>query len=397
MTTLGIVNIGALATGVLSTPRADVESMLVEGGRIAAMGVAGRTGAASADVVIDCRGTTVMPGLIDSHCHVVLGDYTPRQKTVDFLDSYVHGGITSVVSAGEGVHAPGRPHDPVASKAIAIAAAKCFEGFHPNGMKVNAGSVVLEPGLTDDDFAEMARHGVRHAKYGFGGYAHPRDGETEVRKAQRHGLCVMSHSGGNSIPGSSPITHDVLLHLRPDVCGHVNGGTTSLDETGLRAIVAETAMALQIVQAGNLRSALFIVRTAREAGALDRVCVASDTPTGTGVMPMGVLKSVCELSSLGDLAPEVVIALATGNNARAFRLAPATGTLAIGAPADLVVCDAPAASMATDALGAVGRGDIPGISAVVIDGAVRVGRSRNTPLAKRLATITGVTVAGGAH
>jgi len=382
---------------VLATPRGDVESLLVEGDRIAAMGPAGRTGAASADVVIDCRGTTVMPGLIDSHCHVVLGDYTPRQKTVDFLDSYVHGGITSVVSAGEGVHAPGRPHDPVASKAIAIAAAKCFEGFHPNGMKVNAGSVVLEPGLTDDDFAEMARHGVRHAKYGFGGYAHPRDGEPEVRRAQKHGLCVMSHSGGNSIPGSSPITHDVLLHLRPDVCGHVNGGTTSLDEAGLKAIVAETAMALQIVQAGNLRSALFIVNIAREAGVLDRVCVASDTPTGTGVMPMGVLKSVCELASLGDLAPEVVIALATGNNARAFRLAPTIGTLAVGAPADLVVCDAPAASLAPDALSAIARGDIPGISAVVIDGTVRVGRSRNTPLAKRLATITGATVTGGGH
>jgi enamidase len=397
MATLGIVNIGALATGVLAAPRGDAESMLVQDGRIAAMGPAGRTGAASADVVIDCRGTTVMPGLIDSHCHVVLGDYTPRQKTVDFLDSYVHGGITSVVSAGEGVHAPGRPHDPVASKAIAIAAAKCFEGFHPNGMKVNAGSVVLEPGLTDEDFAEMARHGVRHAKYGFGGYAHPRDGEPEVRKAQKHGLCVMSHSGGNSIPGSSPITHDVLLHLRPDVCGHVNGGTTSLDEAGLRAIVGETAMALQIVQAGNLRSALFIVKIAREAGALDRVCVASDTPTGTGVMPMGVLKSVCELSSLGDLAPEVVVALATGNNTRAFRLAPALGTLAVGAPADFIVCDAPAASMASDALSAIGRGDIPGISAVVIDGVVRVGRSRNTPLAKRLATITGATVGGSGH
>jgi len=139
-------------------------------------------------VVVDCLGTTVIPGLIDSHCHVVLGDYTPRQKTVDFLDSYVHGGITSVVSAGEGVHAPGRPHDAAASKALAIAAAKCFEHFHPNGMKVNAGSVVLEPGLTDDDFAEMARHGVRHAKYGFGGYAQPQDGEPEVRRAQKHGM-----------------------------------------------------------------------------------------------------------------------------------------------------------------------------------------------------------------
>ena len=395
MATLGLVNIGALATGDLAAPRQDVESILVENGRIAELGAGSRTGASRADVVVDCRGTTLMPGLIDSHCHVVLGDYTPRQKTVDFLDSYVHGGITSVVSAGEGVHAPGRPHDAAASKALAVAAAKCFEHFHPNGMKVNAGSVVLEPGLTEEDFAEMARHGVRHAKYGFGGYPHPRDGEPEVRRAQKHGMCVMSHSGGNSIPGSSPISHEVLLHLRPDVCGHVNGGTTSLDESGLRTIVRETPMALQIVQAGNLRSALFILALAREVGVLDRVCVASDTPTGTGVMPMGVLKSVCELASLGDLAPETAIALATGNNARAFRLT--TGTIAVGRPADLVVCDAPAASMAGDALAAIARGDIPGISAVIIDGEVRVGRSRNTPLAKRLATISGATVASTGH
>src|SRR5499426_4931889 len=270
MTTLGLVNIGVVATGILAAPRLEAEAILVENGRITAAGTASRTGAGRADVVVDCLGTTVVPGLIDSHCHVVLGDYTPRQKTVDFLDSYVHGGITSVVSAGEGVHAPGRPHDAAAAKALAIAAAKCFEHFHPNGMKVNAGSVVLEPGLTDADFAEMARHGVRHAKYGFGGYAQPRDGEPEVRLAQKHGLCVMSHSGGTSIPGSSPISHEVLLHLRPDVCGHVNGGTTSLDEDGLRRIIRESEMALQVVQAGNLKSALFILRLARETGVLDR-------------------------------------------------------------------------------------------------------------------------------
>ena len=397
MATLGLVNIGALATGVLSAPRLEAEAILVESGLIAAIGAASRTAAAAADVVVDCQGTTVIPGLIDSHCHVVLGDYTPRQKTVDFLDSYVHGGITSVVSAGEGVHAPGRPHDPVAAKAIAIAAAMCFANFHPNGMKVNAGSVVLEPGLTDDDFAEMARHGVRHAKYGFGGYAHPRDGEPDVRRAQKHGLCVMSHSGGNSIPGSSPISHDVLLHLRPDVCGHVNGGTTSLDEDGLATIIRETDMALQIVQAGNLRSALYILKLAREAGALERVCLASDTPTGTGVMPMGVIKTICEIASLGDLAPEITIALATGNNTRAFRLATGTGTLAVGAPADLVVCDAPAASKARDAFGAIARGDIPGISCVIIDGHVRTGRSRNSPLATRLAAFKGVSVPGAGH
>jgi len=395
MRTLAIVNIGRLASGRLEAPILHADTVLVRDGKIAAVGRADEVDTRGAEVVVDSRGTTVMPGLIDSHCHVVLGDYTPRQKTVDFLDSYVHGGITSVVSAGEGVHAPGRPHDPVAAKALAIAAAKCFAGFHPNGMKVNAGSVVLEPGLTEDDFAEMARHGVRHAKYGFGGYGHPLDGESEIRNAQKYGLTVMSHSGGTSIPGSSPISHDVLLRLRPDVCGHVNGGTTSLDDAGLARIIAETDMALQIVQAGNLRSALFIMRLAREADVLHRVCLASDTPTGTGVMPMGVLKTVCEVSSLGDLAPELSIALATGNNARAFRLS--TGTIAVGQPADLVVCDAPAASAADDAFGAIARGDIPGISCVIIDGEVRVGRSRNTPLAKRLAAIAGAAHGGGGH
>jgi enamidase len=385
MAVLALVNVGAIATGVLDAPLADADTVVVRDGRIATIGGA----AGDADVVVDCRGTTVVPGLIDSHCHVVLGDYTPRQKTVDFLDSYVHGGVTTVVSAGEGVHAPGRPHLPAASKALAIAAATCFANFRPNGMNVVAGSVVLEPGLTDDDFAEMARAGVRHAKYGFGGYAHPRDGEPDVRRAQAHGLCVMSHSGGTSIPGSSPIDHETLLHLRPDVCGHVNGGTTSLDDDGLHRIVRESAMALQLVQAGNLRSSLFIVRIAREAGALARVCLGSDTPTGTGVMPMGVLKTVCELASLAGLPPAEAIALATGNNARAFRLD--RGTIEVGRPADLLVCDAPNGGSARDALGAIARGDVPGISCVITDGVVRVGRSRNTPLAARLASIRGAT------
>src|SRR2546429_6307382 len=271
MATLGLVNIGALATGVLASPRLEAEAILVQDGRIAALGAASKTGAAGADVVVDCRGTTVIPGLIDSHCHVVLGDYTPRQKTVDFLDSYVHGGITSVVSAGEGVHAPGRPHDPVAAKALAIAAAKCFANFHPNGMKVNAGSVVLEPGLTEDDFAEMARHGVHHAKYGFGGYAHPKDGEPEIRNAPKHGLCGMSHPGGTSIPGSRPITHDVLLHLRPDVCGHVNGGTPTPGEDGVRTIVPQTDKTLQMRPAGRVEISALLLRLARQGGAVAHV------------------------------------------------------------------------------------------------------------------------------
>ena len=395
MGTVALINIGSLVTGVLVRPLAEVEAIFVNDGRIAAMGAASQVRGGEADVVIDCQGTTVMPGLIDSHCHVVLGDYTPRQKTVDFLDSYVHGGITTVVSAGEGVHAPGRPHDPVAAKALAITAAKCYENFRPGGMKVRAGCVILEPGLTEKDFAEMARAGVQDAKYGYGSYADPNAGEPEVRNAQAHGMVVMSHSGGVSIPGSSSISHEVLLHLRPDVAGHVNGGTTALEDEGVARLVSESEMALQIAQAGNLRSALLILKLARQANALHRVCLGSDTPTGTGVMPLGIIKSICELSSLGDLPPAEAVALATGNNMRAYRLK--TGTLEVGMPADLLVFDAPVGSAARDGLGAIAIGDIPGISCVMIDGEVCATRSRNTPLAKRLATFKGAPVAAPAH
>ena len=380
---LAVVNVGKLLSGDLKKPVLDADSMICENGLIASIGK--NLDVSDADIVIDAKNTTIIPGLIDSHCHVVIGDYTPRQKQIDFLDSYVHGGITSVVSAGEGVHAPGRPHDPVAAKSLAITAFTCYQNFRPNGMKVNAGSVILEPGLTEEDFAEMAAIGLRYAKFGFGAYADPRDGKPEVRNAQKYGFCVMSHSGGASVPGSIPIDHEVLLHLAVDVCGHINGGTTSLDDDGVVRIVNESKMALQIVQAGNLRSALNLLEAARHHNALHRVCIGSDTPTGTGVMPLAILKTICELSSLGDIRPEEAIALATGNNARIFGLD--TGTIAVGKPADFIALDAPFGSVARDALGAISRGDIPGISCVVINGHIRVRRSRNTPLATRLVSV----------
>ena len=105
-------------------------------------------------------------------------------------------------------------------------------------------------------------------------------------------------------------------------------------------------------------------------------------------MPIAVIKTICELTSLGELRPEEAIALATGNNARIFGVK--TGTIDLGQPADFVVCDAPVGSIARDALRAIKRGDIPGISSVIIDGQVHVLRSRNTPLANRLATFKGI-------
>jgi enamidase len=380
--TTALVNIGTLMTGDLASPMATADSLLISEGRISKIG---DVEDGDGERTIDVNGATVGPGLIDSHCHVVLGDYTPRQHAVGFLSSYVHGGVCQAISPGE-IHAPGRPTNRDGVKALAVAAAHWWDNYHPNGMKVHGGAVVIEPVLTDADFLEIAGQGVKLAKFGFGNYQDPADGLPQVKAAQTAGIKVMCHSGGASIPGSKPITVEHLMLLEPDVCGHINGGPTSLDDDSVVSLINETEMVLQLVQAGNLRSAIRIVEAVMAAGAEDRVIIGSDTPTGTGVMPLAMLKTMAELCSLAGVSPEMAWAWSTGNTADVYELA--SGKVEVGRPADLVVCDAPWGSCADDAAGALRRGDIPGISAVIIDGVVRTLRSRNTPAAARAVSVS---------
>src|SRR5258706_2504984 len=169
-----VVNLGTIVTGDLKAPFAKGDTILLDGERIARVGTASAAEIEGCDVVIDAGGATAIPGLIDSHVHITFGDYTPRQKTVGFLESYLHGGITTAVTASE-VHVPGRPTDPEGVKALAIAAQRCFATYRPGGMRVVAGSIILEPGVTEADLKEVAGKGVRLAKAGIGAFASPFD------------------------------------------------------------------------------------------------------------------------------------------------------------------------------------------------------------------------------
>src|SRR5580704_5082794 len=140
---IAIFNIAKILSGDITSPIAAGDTIVTNDGKIVSIG----SGAApDCDVAIDAGGMMAMPGLIDSHVHITFGDYTPRQKTVGFLESYIHGGVTTCISASE-VHVPGRPRDPAGVKALAIAARKSFEHYRPGGMRVHAGSIILEPGL----------------------------------------------------------------------------------------------------------------------------------------------------------------------------------------------------------------------------------------------------------
>lgn len=385
-----IVNLKTIVSGDWRQPFVQGDSIVCDGGRIVHVGTADAKLTESCDVIIDAGGAAAMPGLIDSHVHITFGDYTPRQKTVGFLESYTHGGVTTAITASE-VHVPGRPKDPEGVKALAVAALKSFQNWRPGGMRVHAGSVILEPGLTESDFDELKAKGVWLAKAGFGAFKTPYDYKPMIKWARDRGMVTTVHTGGSSIPGSSGIWAEHILALDPDVSFHVNGGPIAMPDDGFPRLVNESKVALQVCTAGNLRTILWLSRLVREADQFDRFLIATDTPTGSGIMPLGMMYTITHLASLADVPPEMAIAAATGNNARVYRLN--SGVIAPGRDADIAVIDACSGGSKNDALSALANGDIAAVSALITDGIPRfVGRSRNTPEGIRKVRVAKSTV-----
>ena len=387
---LAIVNVGLSHTGDLAGTPLRGDALVASNGRIAWIGASDDVTFDEHEVVLDALGAGLIPGLIDSHVHVTFGDFTPRQLTVGFLESYLHGGVTRAISASE-VHVPGRPSDPAGVKALAIAAHRCFESFRPAGVTVHAGSVILEPCLTDSDFVEVRREGVWLAKAGFGAVETPMDYVPLVRAARDAGLVVMCHTGGGSIPGSlERIGAEAVLAIRPNISGHVNGGPTAMTaEDNERIVVEGDGIALQLATAGNLRSALHICSLAREHGEERRLLISSDTPTGTGVMPLALTHLMAELTSLGGMTPQLAVAAATGNVGAAYGLD--AGHIEVGRRADLLLVDAPLGSAGDTWAAALEAGDVLAIGAAVTAGELRYVRSRNTPGPKRAPVQVGRT------
>ena len=387
-----IRNIGQIVSGDIAQPLLDGDSIAIADGKIVAVGKGLDD---DADTVIDARGSTVVPGLIDSHCHPVFGDFTPRQRTIDFIDSGLHGGITTMISAGE-VHLPGRPKDIVGLKALAIVAAKAYANVRPAGVKMHAGAPILELGMVEEDFAEMAKAGVTLVgEIGLGSVKTGKDAAPMVKWAKKHGMTVTIHTGGPSIAGSNAIGGEVVLEADPDVVGHINGGTTAMSEREIDALVA-TRMALEIVHCGNGKAALHALRRAQEAKATHRIIIGLDAPSGTGVVPLGILRVLAHLVSLGGVAPEEAVCMATGNTARVYKLP--VGAIAPGREADVCIVDAPIGSQGRTALEALRVGDLFGVSMILIDGQIKIGRSRNTPPATRAAEVVkGQGPATGGH
>lgn len=375
-----IKNIGTIATGNIDAPIAEGSVIVVEDGIIKAIG--GEELANEADAqVINANGATVTPGLWDTHVHMTSGDYAPRQKTLDFISSALHGGVTTMISAGE-CHYPGRPKDPAGTKALAIVAHKSFKNAPPAGVKAHGGALILEQGLEEKDFAELKEQGVWIVgEVGLGSVKKPEDAAPMVEWAHKYGFKVQMHTGGTSIPGSSTVTADDVIKTKPDVVSHINGGPTAISLHEVDRIMDETQFAMEIVQCGNPKVANYVARRAAEKGQLGRIIFGNDAPSGTGLIPLGILRNMCQIASVSEIAPELVVCMATGNPAKVYGLN--TGTVEVGKEADLLIMDAPMGSVANTALESLSAGDIPGLSMALIDGKIMYTKSRNTPPAKK--------------
>jgi enamidase len=381
MSNLLLKNIGTIVSGDIENPIIKGDCIFIEDGRISSVGAFETLTLKDADMVIDCNGTTVTPGLIDSHCHSILGDYTSRQNQSGFLESELHGGVTTMISAGE-VHLQGRPKDPAGVKALAILACKSFKNFRPGGAKVEGGAVILEKGLTKKDFQEMAEQGVHIVgEIGLGSVKDPEEAAPMVKWARECNMTIMMHTGGTSIPGSSTVTADMVIKTDPDIASHVNGGPTAVSFEEIEKLVEKTNMALEIVHCGNPLIAVEAGRLFKEKNVLSRVIIGNDAPSGTGVVSLGVLRVINHLASLTPITAEQAICMATGNTARIHKLN--RGIIEPGREADLVIMDAPMGSVGKDALSAIEAGDVPGVSMILVDGEIKVQTSRNTPPAVR--------------
>ena len=385
---LVIRNIGLILSGDIGNPILDADTVIAIDGRIAVIERQADLDVSGASTMIDAHGTTLVPGLIDSHVHPVAGDWTPRQNQLGWIDSNLHGGVTTMISAGE-VHTPGRPRDVVGLKAMAIFAQRTFSAFRASGVKVHAGAPVIEPGLEEHDFKELAEAGVTLlGEVGLGGV---KDGPTArkmVAWARKYGIRSTIHTGGPSIPGSGLIDKDVVLEADTDIIGHVNGGHTALPDDQIRCLCEGCGRGLELVHNGNERAALYTLRTAREMNQLERVILGTDAPAGSGVQPLGIIRMISMLSSLGDLPAEIAFCFATGNTARMRALD--CGLIEAGRSADFVLMDKAQHSAGKTLLDSIRLGDLPGIGMTVIDGVVRTGRSRNTPPATKVPEVVGL-------
>jgi enamidase len=328
----------------------------------------------------------VTPGIIDSHVHPVFGDYTPIQNTTNWITNYLHGGITGMVSAGE-VFFPGldKEHlDPKVFTALAFLSATCYKKQRPAGVKVEAGTLLAVPGLRESDFDIVTKAGTRVLKFLFYPYGvDSQESDKYLAWARQRKLKVKIHSGGLSGGAhgvAQPADANVILGLiKPDIVAHISGGPIPMSLGDIERVIEESDCFVEICYAGNHDVTMKTMEMIVKRNQLHRVILGTDTPTGTGVTPRGMLRIMAIVAAANGVRAEQAICMATGSAAKAHDLD--YGFIREGKPADLVIFGRIRGASGNTPLETLKAGNLLGISMLFIDGRLLIrGTSEQVPV-----------------
>ncbi len=387
---LVLTNIGTIVSGDMEKGILKGDTVVVRDGKIAAVGARQEVDTSGIDLIVDTDGQTVCPGFIDCHVHNTLDDYAPQRGAVGTYSDALYGGTTTLCSEGE--QGPGWPRfydDPIGCKAAAIMAHRVFRRYRPGGaLKVHGGALVLVHGLTEEDFRQMHEAGVwLIAEIGGGGLSDPAEVAPMLEWARKYHFFYSVHLAPPSIPGSSWVTSEEILKLRPNKVAHTNGGSTAVAFHHIQRLMDECDIPLELVVNGNFVNFNKMLRHMSRKGELGRLVFGSDAPTGQASLPGAINRAIVKASCLNDIPAWQVIAMATGNAADLYGLN--TGKIEVGREADLQVIDCPPGSCGKDALSAIEGGDPFGNDMVIVDGRIVAYRGKDSRPTARTCRIEG--------
>lgn len=384
-----IVRGGTVIDGNGGPPLED-GAVLVEGERIRAVGPRHEVerGLEPGDPtvrVIDAKGMTVMPGLIDSHCHINYGEveteeeldlYTPTEyraiRAVWNAQKVLRAGVTSIC-------------DPGSTGLVSVAARDAIEAGMFEGPRVTAGGRYLSTHQSITDYYptwigvpvtssgvltmtkdEMVREVRRQVKEGFDVIKIAGSGQSLfnvyvdsevdaftldelkaiVDEAHRLGKKVTTHARpGKSASNAARAGVDWIQHASfmndDDLEAVVKAGTPICPTWTLYANICDWGDRFGVPVAGvdqlrrELESAVKMMRRAHEAG----VKLMAGTDSGFAVTPYGhwhARELELFVQYIG-MSPMEAILTATRNNTLALRNGGEVGTLVAGKLADVLV------------------------------------------------------------
>jgi imidazolonepropionase-like amidohydrolase len=381
---------GALidGTGVAPVPGTDV---LIDGDEIVAVGRHGDIAVPAGAQMIDASGMTVMPGLIDAHCHMTFDDVqsndelffhrpptTAAMVTLFNLPKLLLAGVTSLMDPDtvmgigpeirEVVESGAFPGPRIATgvQALLTSVGGTAGRLIPDDGKVGYAAVVNTIDEMVTETRRQIKNGADWIKLHATGSIPTQAGELQVWTLnEMKAVCDTAHALGVPVVAhcrSSSSTRDAAL-AGVDLILHAS----YMDDEALDAVVDNGAAlcptftflanladygervgagaGMQDVFRGEIKSTAAMIRTAYDAG----VPILCGSESGFALTPYGhwhAREMEVFVNELG-LSPVEAISCATRNNAIAMRMAGELGVIVEGARADVLVVDGDPASDVT--------------------------------------------------